>query len=79
MSEQLPWVCIYKTTQRFEAEAIRGNLENEGIPCVVLNKQDSSYLSFGYVEVHVPENRKQEAEEKLKASTFNSLNEEDGV
>jgi hypothetical protein len=27
---------------------------------VIVNKQDSSYLAFGYVEVHIPENRKDE-------------------
>ncbi len=61
MDNKNKWVCVYKTGSKFEAEALCGNLENEGIPCVVLNKQDSSYLAFGYVELHVPEERKQEA------------------
>jgi hypothetical protein len=50
----LAWTCIFKSSSRFEAEAVRGNLENANIPAVVVNKQDSSYLAFGYVEVHVP-------------------------
>ena len=61
MKDKYTWVCVYKTASKFEAEALCGNLENEGIPCVVLNKQDSSYLAFGYVELHVPEERKEEA------------------
>ena len=56
------WTCLYKTSSRFEAEAIKGNLENEGIACVILNKQDSSYLAFGMVEVHVPAEKLAEAQ-----------------
>ena len=74
MSNQTPWVCIRKTNSRFEAMAIKGNLESIGIPCVVLNKQDSSYLAFGYVEIHVPEARKNEAENFLKEDPNLSLN-----
>jgi hypothetical protein len=49
------WVCVYKTPNKMEAEILIGNLENNEIRAVLLSKQDSSYLSFGYVEVHVPE------------------------
>lgn len=59
------WTCLYKTSSRFEAEAIKGNLENEGIACVILNKQDSSYLAFGMVEVHVPVEKLEEAQALL--------------
>jgi hypothetical protein len=45
MSEkQSKWVCIYKTSSRFDAQAAQGNLESSDIPCVMLNKQDSSYM-----------------------------------
>mgnify|MGYP000901150439 FL=1 len=54
MNEKINWVCVYKTSNLFEAEAVKGNIESAEIPCVIINKQDSSYLSFGYVEVHVP-------------------------
>jgi hypothetical protein len=57
MNDHIKWICIHKTSNKFEAEAMKGNIESAGIPCVILNKQDSSYLAFGYVEVHVPENR----------------------
>lgn len=55
MTTDQDWVCIYKATKLFDAEAVKGNLEAASIPCVLLNKQDSSYLSFGYIEIHVPE------------------------
>lgn len=58
---QMPWVCIYKTNNRFEAEAVKGNLDSADITCVILNKQDSSYLAFGYVEVHVPKDQEEQA------------------
>lgn len=74
MSETFNWVCIRKTSNKFEAEAMRGNLESAGIPCVILNKQDSSYLAFGYVEVHVPEQRSEEAEQILRGDHLINLN-----
>ena len=54
MNNQTDWICIEKTSSRFEAEAMRGNLEHAGFTCVVLNKQDSAYISIGYFEIHVP-------------------------
>lgn len=74
MNETFHWVCVRKTSNRFEAEAMRGNLESAGVPCVILNKQDSSYLAFGYVELHVPENRLQEAEQVLRGENPIDLN-----
>jgi len=66
------WVCIYKTSSRFEAEAAKGNLESADIPCVLLNKQDSSYLAFGYVELHVPEDYVQKARACLSSNDSTS-------
>lgn len=74
MSDSIKWVCIHKTSNKFEAEAVRGNIESAGIPCIILNKQDSSYLAFGYVEVHVPEQRKAEAEAILNEDPTINLN-----
>jgi hypothetical protein len=55
MADNTKWVCVFKSGNRFEAEAVKGNIESAGINCVILNRQDSSLLAFGYVEVHVPE------------------------
>lgn len=57
MKDQTIWTSVYKTINKLEAEIIKGNIENEGIPCVLINKQDSSYLTLlpGMVELHVPE------------------------
>lgn len=60
------WVCITKTSSKFEAEAIIGNLTMNEIPAIMLNKQDSSYLAFGYIEIHIPEIFKEKAQEVLQ-------------
>jgi hypothetical protein len=46
------WTCIYETPHPWQAELIRGMLEEEEIPCVILNKQDTAYL-FGQLELYV--------------------------
>ena len=74
MSDTIKWVCIFKTNNKFEAEVMKGNIESADIPCVILNKQDSSYLSFGYVELHVPEERKAEVEQLLSEDNNFKLN-----
>ena len=63
MNNNIEWVCVYKTMANFEAEAIKGNLEAQGIPAVILNKKDSSHMAFvfGTLEIHVDATRKEEA------------------
>jgi hypothetical protein len=46
-------VLIYKSTDNFKAELIRAVLDDNEIPCFLLNKKDSSYLSFGEIEIYV--------------------------
>lgn len=46
------WVKINTYTNAVESEIVRLMLEEQGIPAVVLNKQDSSYL-FGKIELYV--------------------------
>lgn len=47
------WTKVYTTENAFTAEIIRQALTENEIPAVVLNKQDSSYKSFGVVNVMV--------------------------
>ncbi len=60
------WVCIEKVANRFNAEVLKNTMDNENIPCVLVNKQDSSYLTFGYIELHVQESYVQQAKELLQ-------------
>ena len=53
-SEQIKWTVVYKSNNPVEAEIIKGHIDSVEIPCVVINKQDRSYL-FGTIELNVPE------------------------
>lgn len=50
MSEN--WVKVYSTGVRHLAELVKIMLFDNGIPAVILNKKDSSYL-FGEIQVCV--------------------------
>jgi hypothetical protein len=48
------WQKIYATRNPAEASILQGMLEENNIPVQVMNKQDSSYLNFGDIEIYVP-------------------------
>ena len=48
------WYLLRKTTMYTEAAILRGMLEENQIPVMVVNKQDSSYVFLGEIEVYVP-------------------------
>lgn len=47
------WFKIYTTGNYAEASIIKGMLEENNIATVLLNKQDSSYLFLGEIELYV--------------------------
>ena len=47
------WVMIFNCAARYQAEILKSLLEDENINSVIINKQDSSYLSFGEIELYV--------------------------
>jgi hypothetical protein len=47
------WMVIYTTTSLPKAAIIKGMLEENGVPAMLVNNQSSSYLSLGEIEVHV--------------------------
>ncbi len=49
------WIRIFATDRAFEAEMVKGMLQENGINAVVLNRQDSSYISLlpGQAEIYV--------------------------
>ena len=47
------WEKVYGTNAEYQAEILKALLEEENIVSIVINKQDSSYLTFGEVEVYV--------------------------
>lgn len=48
------WTRIFSTTNPVEASMIVSMLNENGIEAVEMNKRDSSYLSFGMIEVYCP-------------------------
>lgn len=64
------WVSVYCTNKPYEAELVKGLLENVDIEPIVMNKQDSSYM-FGEIEIFV---HPQQAEQAL--NIINSHNNE---
>ena len=62
------WVKIRTYTKALEAEIVKQMLEENDVPAVLLNKQDSSYM-FGKIELYV-----NEADEALANVLINSEN-----
>lgn len=46
------WEKIYSSISPPRVELLRSLLENEGIPAVIVNKQDSMYVMIGEVELY---------------------------
>ena len=57
---------ILSTNNPNKAEITKQMLEEKNINVVLLNKQDSSYLMFGLIELFVPKNQEKEAIALLK-------------
>jgi hypothetical protein len=51
MEEQ--WEVIFSSTKRYRVEILKSLLLEENIPAVIVDKQDSSYLIFGEIELYV--------------------------
>ena len=61
------WVSVFSTTEKFVAERIKEVLTDSGIPAVVLNQRDSSYKTFGDINVMVNKEDREKAEQVIKA------------
>ena len=59
-------IKILSTDNPNKAAIIKQMLEENNIKVVLLNKQDSSYLMFGLVELYVQEGQVQKTEDLLK-------------
>lgn len=65
------WYLLYKTRSFAEANFIQGMLAENQIPVQLLNKQDSSYLNFGDIEILVPMRLKDVAQILLDKALLN--------
>jgi hypothetical protein len=52
---------IFSSKSLAEAAIVQGMLEENSVPVQLLNRQDSSYLNFGEVELYVPAHLQQVA------------------
>jgi hypothetical protein len=65
------WHLIYSTGNSALANILKGMLEENHIPAIIMNKQDSSYLSFGDIEIYVPRNLKDIAAQLIDKALLN--------
>lgn len=57
------WIKVYETEDQYQAEILKQGLIANDIDAVVLNKQDSSYKTFGLLTVMVrPEDQEKAVE-----------------
>ena len=63
------WKKIKVYTNAIEAEIVKQMLVESGIPAIVLNKQDSSYLVFGKIELYVNQQDEQQALVLIESTT----------
>jgi hypothetical protein len=65
------WAKIYATRNFSEASIIKGMLEENSVPVFVVNKQDSSYVNFGDIELYVPSHLKDIAKNLVEQGLMN--------
>lgn len=52
------WFLLYTTRNLPEANIIKGMLEENSVPVMMINKQSSTYIIFGDIELYVPNHLK---------------------
>ena len=60
------WVSVFTTTEELEAGIVKDLLDEAGIPAVILNQKDSSYKTFGDINVMVNKENQEEAKKTLE-------------
>lgn len=65
------WYLLYATRNLPEANIIKGMLEENSVPVMVINKQSSSYIIFGDIELYVPDHLKDLAKQLLNKGLVN--------
>ena len=65
------WFLLYTTRSFAEASIIKGMLEENQVPVYIMNKQDSSYLNFGDIEIYVANELKETAKHLLDKTLMN--------
>ena len=66
------WYLLYSTRSLPEASIVKGMLEENNVPVILVNKQSSTYIIFGEIELYVPPHFKDIATQLLNAGLPNS-------
>ena len=66
----MEWIKIYTTQDRIKGEIVKSALNEQGIPNVVMNKQDSAYVLLGDIEIMVPKEDVDEAYNLINSLTY---------
>lgn len=48
------WFLLYTTRDLPKAHILKGMLEENNVPAMLINKQSSTYIMFGEIELYVP-------------------------
>ena len=65
------WQKVYTTRNITQASIVQGMLEENSIPVQLMNKQDSSYLNFGDIELYVPHHLSSTARQLIETNILN--------
>ncbi len=65
------WFLLLATQNLSEASIVKGMLEENSVPVLLINKQDSSYLNFGDIELYVPSHLKDIAKHLVDQGLMN--------
>jgi hypothetical protein len=66
------WKKVFSSSQLAASSMVMGILNENEIPAKTLNKQDSSYVFLGEVEVYVPLDMYEQAQVLISAIQFNT-------
>lgn len=66
------WKKVFSSTQLAASSMVMGILNENEIPAKTLNKQDSSYVFLGEVEVYVPLDMYEKAQALIATIQINS-------
>ena len=60
------WIKIYSSTNQVEVEILKHVLLENNIHAVNINRQDSSYLMFGTIDLYIKSNNQKKALQLIK-------------
>ena len=66
------WKKVFSSSQLAASSMVMGILNENEIPAKTLNKQDSSYVFLGEVEVYVPLDMYEKAQALISTIEFNA-------